>query len=68
MEHQISYASVTHLVKIPASDILELAGTEKMPESPYVTWILREGGAHFVQISWVEEIDPNDYMPVSLAE
>ena len=67
MEHQISYASVTHLVKIPASEILELAGTDIMPESPYVTWVAGEGYS-FIQISLVEEIDPNDYMPVSLAE
>lgn len=67
MEHQISYASVTHLVKIQASDILELAGTEIMPDNPYVTWVPGEGYG-FIQISWVEEIDPNDYIPVSLAE
>ena len=67
MEHQISYASVTHLVKIPASEILELAGTDIMPDSPYVTWVPGDGYS-FIQISWVEEIDPNDYMPVSLAE
>lgn len=67
MEHQISYASVTHLVRIPASDILELAGTSIMPENPYVSWEPRKGEP-VVQISWVEEINPDDYIPVSLID
>lgn len=66
MEHQISYAALTHLVRIPASDILELAGTTVMPENPYVSWHVNNAGEPLVQVSWVEEIDPDDYIPASL--
>ncbi|MGB1650783.1 MAG: hypothetical protein ACPHEP_07135 [Acidimicrobiales bacterium] len=39
-----------------------------MPDNPYVSWYVNNAGEPSVQVSWVEEIDPDDYMPASLID
>jgi hypothetical protein len=59
MEHKISHASKTHLVKIPVPDILEVAGTGYMSPSAYTTLVGKgpDTDDWYLQISWVEEVD-----------
>jgi|TARA_R110000824_G_scaffold105310_1_gene249152 hypothetical protein len=66
MEHQISYAVVTHKVFIPAIDILEAAslyepeapGSVPLMDGPNLRWVKQEGTFQGVEVSWTEEIDP----------
>ena len=74
MEHQISYAVVTHKVLIPAIDILESAsqyepeapGSVPLIGNPNVRWVQQEGAFQGVEVSWTEEIDPGSVAVASL--
>lgn len=70
MDHQISYAVVTHKVLIPAIDILEAAsmyepeapGSVPLIDGPNVRWVKQDGTFQGVEVSWTEEVDPGSIM------
>ena len=70
MDHQISYAVVTHKVLIPAIDILEAAsmfepeapGSVPLNNGPNVRWVQQDGTFQGVEVSWTEEVDPGSMM------
>jgi|TARA_B100001029_G_scaffold178822_1_gene186425 hypothetical protein len=70
MDHQISYAVVTHKVLIPAIDILEAAsmfepeapGSVPLINGPNVRWVQQDGTFQGVEVSWTEEVDPGSMM------
>ena len=70
MDHQISYAVVTHKVLIPAIDILEAAsmfepeapGSVPLINGPNVRWVQQDGTFQGVEVSSTEEVDPGSMM------
>ena len=70
MDHQISYAVVTHKVLIPAIDILAAAsmfepdapGSVPQINGPNVRWVQQDGTFQGVEVSWTEEVDPGSMM------
>ena len=70
MDHQISYAVVTHKVLIPAIAILEAAsmfepeapGSVPLINGPNVRWVQQDGTFQGVEVSWTEEVDPGSMM------